>query len=51
MKVLVEVDKNQFGKDVLPSTITEVAQDIINRYCNTEYYDIEELEEIARNEF
>lgn len=51
MKVIVDVDIGQFGKEVLPTTIQDVAQDIINRYCNVEYYNTEELERIAKNQF
>lgn len=51
MIVQVDVDIQQFGKEVLPATIQDVAQDIINRYCNVEYYNTKELERIAKNQF
>lgn len=51
MKVMVDIDEKQFGKNVERKTIKNVAQDIIDRYCGVEYYDEDDLRLIARNEF
>ena len=51
MKVIVDVDEKEFGKGITKETMTNVAQDIVNRYCNVEYYDMEELEAISNNSF
>lgn len=51
MMVQVDVDEKEFGVKITINTMEDVAQDIINRYCNVEYYNTEELERIAKNEF
>lgn len=51
MIVKVDVDEKEFGENISEGTMTDVAQDIIDRYCNSQYYNIEELEKIANNTF
>ena len=51
MKVMVDVEEKQFGDSISQETGQIIAQDIIDRYCNTEYYNMEELEQIANGEF
>lgn len=51
MKVMIDIDEKQFGKNISRETGQVIAQDIIDRYCNVEYYNQEELEEIANGGF
>jgi len=50
MKVTVDIDEKQFG-GISQETGQVIAQDIIDRYCGIEYYNQEELEQIANGEF
>ena len=47
--ITLTIDARQFGENVSEKTMRCVIEDIIMRYCNTEYYNIEELEKIAEN--
>ena len=51
MKIVVDIDEKQFGSSISKETGRTIAQDIIDRYCNVEYYNQEELKQIANNEF
>lgn len=51
MIVEVDVDVAQFGEDIEKETIKDVAQDIIDRYCNVNYYNLDELRLIVNNQF
>lgn len=51
MNVKVNVEEAPFGKGVTEAQVEIVAQDIIDRYCNTAHYNREELEDISNNRF
>lgn len=56
MKVEVNVDETQFHvgdntPEIQHTQIQEVAQNIINRFCSTEYFSQEELAAISEGEF
>lgn len=48
---IIEIEKSEFGPNTTVETMNKVRENILNRYCNPEYFSPEELELISNNEF